>query len=83
MDINRSQKILRGVAGIRSILVILRGVYGVMGPVKSTNHPKVWLNYPHKTTTNKNNSANLSTSKICSNYRKEIDVKFNSKKRYV
>ncbi len=33
---NRSQKILKGVAGIKSILwilVILRGVYGVMGPL--------------------------------------------------
>ncbi len=35
MDINRSQKILRGVAGSKSILrilAILMGVYGVMGP---------------------------------------------------
>ncbi len=36
IDINRIQKILRGVAGIKSILwilAILRGVYGVMGPL--------------------------------------------------
>ncbi len=36
-QINRSQKILRGVAGIKSILVILRGVYGVMGPQRQTD----------------------------------------------
>ncbi len=38
IDINRSQKILRGgVAGIKSILwilAILKGVYGVMGPLQ-------------------------------------------------
>ncbi len=36
IDINRSQKILRGVAGIKSILWILaifREAYGVMGPL--------------------------------------------------
>ncbi len=36
MDINKSQKILRGVVGSKSILwilVILRGMYGVMGPL--------------------------------------------------
>ncbi len=36
IDINRIQKILRGIAGIKStlwILAILRGVYGVMGPL--------------------------------------------------
>ncbi len=36
IDINRSQKILRGVAGIMSILwilAILWGVYGDMGPI--------------------------------------------------
>ncbi len=36
IDINRSQKILRGVVGIKLILwilAILREVYGVMGPI--------------------------------------------------
>ncbi len=36
IDINRSQEILRGVAGIKSILwilAILRGVYGVVGSI--------------------------------------------------
>ncbi len=36
IDINRSEKILKGVAGSKStlwILAILRGVYGVMRPI--------------------------------------------------
>ncbi len=49
IDINRSQKILRGVVGIKSILwilPILRGVYIVMGPqcVASLKHINMVIN---------------------------------------
>ncbi len=43
LDINRSQKILNWVAGIKSILwilAILRGVYGIIGPISNEKKSK-------------------------------------------